>query len=137
MCLFNLKNWGKILLYERRKDGHLRTPRLQFLRRDQRGLRLPRVGIDSQFARSPSGHFSYLLQQKVAPIFQIKKPLFWEKGQISASLTLRFFFSCDCCKLFFLRLLQAVDDVLLQQHIRRRTFSFSVRASPAILSWPG
>ena len=49
MWLFDLKNWGKILLYERRKDGHLRTPRLQFLRRDQRGLLLFCVVIDSQF----------------------------------------------------------------------------------------
>ncbi len=69
-----------------RKDGHLKVKRLQFLRRDQRRLRLPRVAVDSQSWGLSMAIFSYLLQQKFAPIFQIKQPLFWKKRQICASL---------------------------------------------------
>ena len=59
---------------------------LQFLRRDQRRLRLPRVTEVSQPCDLPMAIFSYLLQQEFAPIFQIKQPLFWKKRQICASL---------------------------------------------------
>ena len=74
--LFDLKNWGAFVLQKARKDGHLRVPRLQFLRRDQRRLRLPRVAVDSQPCDLPMTNFSCLLQHKGAPIFQIKQPLF-------------------------------------------------------------
>ena len=59
---------------------------LQFLRRDQRRLRLPRVAVDSQPWGLSMAMFSYLLQQKFAPIFIVKQPLFWKKRQICASL---------------------------------------------------
>ena len=59
---------------------------LQFLRREQRRLRLPSAAVNSQPWGLSMAIFSYLLQQKFAPIFQIKQPLFWKKRQISASL---------------------------------------------------
>ena len=74
------------MLQKARKDGHLRVPRLQFLRRDQRGLHMRRTVVDSQPWDSQMTIFSCLLQYKGAPIFQIKQPLFWKKRQISASL---------------------------------------------------
>ena len=59
---------------------------LQFLRRDQRRLRLPRVAVDSQPCDLPMTNFLCLLQHKGAPILQTKQPLFWKKRQICASL---------------------------------------------------
>ena len=69
-----------------RKDGHLKVKRLQFLCRDQRRLRLPRVAVDSQPCDLPMTNFLCLLQHKGAPILQTKQPLFWKKRQICASL---------------------------------------------------
>ena len=85
---FDLKKWGSFVLQQIRKVGYFRVARLQFLRRDQRRLRLPRVAVDSQPWGLSMAIFSYLLQQKFALIFRIKQPRFWKKIQICASLLL-------------------------------------------------
>ena len=64
-----MKNWGAFVLQKARKDGHLQVPRLQFLRRDQRGLHMRRTVVDSQPWDSQMTIFSCLLQHKGAPIF--------------------------------------------------------------------
>ena len=51
----------------------------QFLRRDQRGLRLPRIGIDSQPCEGHKWPLFLASTTKSRPIFQIKRPLFLEK----------------------------------------------------------
>ena len=71
------------MLHQTRKVGHWQVARLQFLRRDQRRLRLPRVAVDSQSWGLSMAIFSYLLQQKIAPIFQIKQPLFGKKDRFA------------------------------------------------------
>ena len=87
---FALKNWGSFVLQHARKVGHLRVAMLQFLRRDQRRLRLPRTAVDSQPCDLPMTNFSCLLQHKGAPTSQLKQPLFWKKRQICASLMQRY-----------------------------------------------
>ena len=63
-------------MQKERKSGHWQVERLQFLKREQCGLRLRYAVIDLQ----PSDH------HKGALIFQIKRPLFWKNGRICPSL---------------------------------------------------
>ena len=81
------QNWGSFVLQKTRKVGNLQVAMLQFPRRDQRHLRLPHVAADWQPCDLPMTNFSCLLQDKGAPIFQIKQPLFWKKRQICSSLS--------------------------------------------------
>ena len=71
-----MKKWRSFVLQKIRKVGYFGVARLQFLCRYQRRFRLLRVAVDSQPCDLPMAIFSYLLQQKIAPIFQIKPPLF-------------------------------------------------------------
>ena len=70
-----------------RKDGHWQTPRLQFLRRDQRRLRLPRVAVDSQPCDLPMTNFLCLLHTKEPQFCKPNNHFFGKKRQICASLS--------------------------------------------------
>ena len=74
------------MLQKERKSGHWQVERLQFLKREQRGLRLRYAVIDLQPCDLQTAKFSCLLHHKGAPIFQIKRPLFWKNGRICPSL---------------------------------------------------
>ena len=74
------------MLQKERKSGHWQVERLQFLKREQRGLRLRYAVIDLQPCDLQTAKFSCLLHHKGALIFQIKRPLFWKNGQICPSL---------------------------------------------------
>ena len=83
-----LKNIGSPLwvLQKERKSGHWQVERLQFLKREQRGLRLRYAVIDLQPGDLQTAKFSCLLHHKGALIFQIKRPLFWKNARICPSL---------------------------------------------------
>ena len=74
------------MLQKERKSGHWQVERLQFLKREQRGLRLRYAVIDLQPCDLQTAKFSCLLHHKGALIFQIKRPLFWKNGRICPSL---------------------------------------------------
>ena len=74
------------MVQKERKSGHWQVERLQFLKREQRGLRLRYAVIDLQPCDLQTAKFSCLLHHKGALIFQIKRPLFWKNGQICPSL---------------------------------------------------
>ena len=74
------------MVQKERKSGHWQVERLQFLKREQRGLRL-RYGVrDLQPCDLQAAKLSCFLDQKRALIFQIKRPLFWKNGRICPSL---------------------------------------------------
>ena len=64
------------MVQKERKSGHWQVERLQFLKREQRGLRLRYAVIDLQPCDLQTAKFSCLLHHKAALIFQIKRPLF-------------------------------------------------------------
>ena len=76
------------MLQKERKSGHWQVERLQFLKREQRGLRLRYAVIDLQPCDLQTAKFSCLLHYKGALIFQNKRPLFWKNGHICPSLFL-------------------------------------------------
>ena len=73
-------------MQKERKSGHWQVERLQFLKREQRGLRLRYAVIDLQPGDLQTAKFSCLLHHKGALIFQIKRPLFWKNARICPSL---------------------------------------------------
>ena len=74
------------MLQKERKSGHWQVERLQFLKREQRGLRLLYPVIDLQPCDLQTAKFACLLHHRGALICQIKRPLFWKNGQICPSL---------------------------------------------------
>ena len=84
--LFHFENLESFVLQKERKSGDWQVERLQFLEREQRGLRPRYAVIDLQPCDLQTAKISCLLHHKGALIFQIKRPLFWEKGQICPSL---------------------------------------------------
>ena len=74
------------MVQKERKSGHWQVERLQFLKREQRGLRLRYAVIDLQPGDLQTANFSCLLNHKGALIFEIKRPLFWKNTRISPSL---------------------------------------------------
>ena len=70
------------MLQKERKSGHWQVERLQFLKREQRGLRLRYAVIDLQPGDLQTAKFSCLLHHKGSQIFQIKRPLFWKNARI-------------------------------------------------------
>ena len=64
------------MLQKERKSGRWQVEKLQFLKREQRGLRLRYAVIDLQPCDLQTAKFSCLLHHKGALIFQIKRPLF-------------------------------------------------------------
>ena len=67
------------MVQKERKSGHWQVERLQFLKREQRGLRLRYAVIDLQPCDLQTAKFFCLLHNKGTLIFQIKRPLFLEK----------------------------------------------------------
>ena len=61
------------MLQKERKSGHWQVERLQFLKREQRGLRLRYAVIDLQPCDLQTAKIFCLLQHKGARIFQIKR----------------------------------------------------------------
>ena len=62
-----------------RKSGHWQVERLQFLKREQRGLRLCYAVVDLQPWGLQMAIFSYLLQHKECPNFSNQTTTFLEK----------------------------------------------------------
>ena len=67
------------MVQKERKSGHWQVERLQFLKREQRGLRLRYAVIDLQPFDLQTAKFSCLLHHKGAPILRIKPFFFGEK----------------------------------------------------------
>ena len=83
------------MVQKERKSGHWQVERLQFLKREQRGLRLRYAVIDLQPCDLQTAKFSCLLHHKGALIFQIKRPLFWKNARICPSLVVDLVFKVD------------------------------------------